>query len=1238
MRARFISLALPLVVMLLAAATTLGAQAGSGTDILTGSVRGPAGEPVAGVSIRFTSVETGVMRATISNQQGRFTMVFPGGGGRYEVEAMFLGMSSLRRTIARLGDEEVLIVNLQMDVAPIALEGVDVTARRTPGTAQREPGNQERSLSGEALNRLPVDATDLNSLASLVPGVVGLDGGDTLGLALSIMGQGPMANQVTLDGTSFGGGEFDGGLGVPQEAVRMTRVITNTYDVSRGQFSGGQISTTTRSGTNNVQGSFSWLLRDPSLQWAQDEGPFGGEFRQNRISGGIGGPILRDRLFYFGSFSFQRRSEGLQSLISADAAALQRLGASPDTVARFLSLLGERGVYAPGVPVPSQRIGDGLNLLGRMDYNLSERHTVTLRGDAQLAQQDPFRVGALGLPQTGGVVESSGGGAMLSLTSRFGNGWINELRAYGSLSQRETMPYAELPAGRVRVASDLEDGTRSVSTLVFGSGTSSGSSDSRTVELTNELSLLIGTRHRVRLGGVFNSSASTQEAVNNRFGTYTFNSLAALEEGRAASFTRALTTRERESGGVNAALYAGDTWRPLDRLQLTYGARLEGSAVASQPAYNPAVEAVFGHRTDAIPGELRVSPRVGFSYNLRPAPDGGPRGVIRGGFGEFRARPAFSLFGAAQDATGLPDAQSQLYCVGAAVPFPDWEAFRQSAANIPSTCAGDAAELPTSGRGNNVTVFDSDFAAARSWRGSLGFQRRVLQFLSISMDANYAVGVSQQGTRDLNLNTQPAFTLPQEGNRPVFVAPGAIVASTGQVPFLASRLHPEFGQVYQMHSELSSRTGQLAMSLNGFLPPLRMFMQGSYTYTRSSDEGSSAGGFGGRWGGGFGGSASLSSTVSNPNEPEWATSDFERRHSFSGTVGRQIRPWVDVTLIGRATAGNPFSPLVGGDINGDGARNDRAFIFDPATTADPALAAGMATVLQTVPDRVRECLVSQLGQLAERNSCMAPWRYSLDMRANFRPELPGIGRRLTVSVDAANTLTGLDRLLHGSAGLRGWGQSARPDNVLLYPRGFDEQTQSFRYEVNERFGVSRDGASALRNPFQLQIQARMAVGRVQQQGGMMGGMGGRGGGRGAGGGGGGAWGGGAGGMDPSAMIDRLIVNPVQGILSMSDTLQLTPEQVERLRVVSDTLQNYQAQLADSVRAQIASVTAGGNPAALMQTITPRLQESRARVTEALREAEEILTPEQWERVPEELRTVRQIQRGGQRGTQPRGPR
>ena len=73
--------------------------------------------------------------------------------------------------------------------------------------------------------------------------------------------------------------------------------------------------------------------------------------------------------------------------------------------------------------------------------------------------------------------------------------------------------------------------------------------------------------------------------------------------------------------------------------------------------------------------------------------------------------------------------------------------------------------------------------------------------------------------------------------------------------------------------------------------------------------------------------------------------------------------------------------------------------------------------------------MSQLGQLAERNSCRQPWTYSLDLRFNLTPTLPRFGRRLTVSIDASNSLGALDRIFNGSDGMKGWGQQKRLDAV-----------------------------------------------------------------------------------------------------------------------------------------------------------------------------------------------------------------
>src|SRR5207245_1178163 len=172
----------------------------------------------------------------------------------------------------------------------------------------------------------------------------------------------------------------------------------------------------------------------------------------------------------------------------------------------------------------------------------------------------------------------------------------------------------------------------------------------------------------------------------------------------------------------------------------------------------------------------------------------------------------------------------------------------------------------------------------------------------------------------------------------------------------------------------------------------------------------------------------------------------------------------------------PFTPIVASDINGDGAKNDRAFIFDPGLTADPAVRAGMQALLDGAPASVRRCLRTQLGRIAARNSCTGPWQPSLDLQLNWRPDWFGLDRRLTVSLLTVNLLGGLDEWLHGAANLRGWGYAAAPDPVLLHVRGFDPTTAQFHYAVNGRFGATASASGGVTVPFQIALQGRLAIG------------------------------------------------------------------------------------------------------------------------------------------------------------------
>ncbi|MEP7346952.1 MAG: hypothetical protein ABI877_16905, partial [Gemmatimonadaceae bacterium] len=901
-------------------------------------------------------------------------------------------------------------------------------------------------------------------------------------------------------------------------------------------------------------------------------------------------------------------------------ATLSRFGIAPDSVSRFLSRANAIGL-SPNTFFNDNRQQDNVSGLVRLDWLTPGGHSLTLRGDWRWNNQDPSRVSTLSLPQTGGTSKDWGGGVMATFTSNFGGRFLNEFKTYYSVSQREARSFVTFPAGRIQVASVLDDGSQAIASLSFG-GNAGLPSDGKTtgLETTNETSWIAGS-HRLKLGGLLNLSSFEQDVTFNRFGSFTFNSLDDFENNRPASFTRTLQPNVRRGEQLNAAAYLGDSWRLNRDLQLTLGARLEGGRFGNAPAYNPAVDQAFGFKTDFVPSELRASPRVGFSY-FKAGNNGPPRFIIRGGIGEFRGTVSSGLFSSAASATGLQNAQSQLICTGASVPTPDWGLFGTDVSNIPMAClGGGTGGVPT--QRPNVTVFDRDFAAPRSWRGSLGGQKFIFGRYNLNLDLSYARGVAQTGYRDVNLSTTPQFTIASEGGRPVYVPASTIVPASGTTTLLASRIDPAFGQVLTVGSDLASTNRQMTLSIGGITRRGAIINVG-YTLAYSNDQSST--GFGGFGGGGFGGGVGgLASTAANPNIREWAPSNFDRRHSINGTVTYPLSLAFEVTAFGRWSSGAPFTPTVGSDINGDGARNDRAFVFDPANVQDPAVQTAMQTLIANAPNDVKACLQSQLGTVATRNSCRGVWQPSLDLQLNWRPNIWGLNRRLAVSIVTNNLIGGLDRALHGDD-LHGWGSFRGQDNTLLYVRGFDAQTNQYIYQVNERFGASRQGQNGITVPFQIGLQARYTVGPDRMRdmiAGMMRGGGGPGGGGPPGGFGGfgggaanaGAAGGGTananGGTNDFAARAAAALNPIQALIGLKDSVGLTDAQVAKLRPIADSLgaknQHLQAEIQKEMK------NAGANPdfGALMGRMRPRTEAIQKNSLEAIKEAQAILSAEQW---------------------------
>ena len=1188
------------VLLAVALPSAARAQVGATTDIITGVVTDSAGQPLADASVEALSLETQITRRQLTDQRGRYTIVFPDGGGQYTMTARLIGMAPHTATLIRQADEDRLVWNVKLGTSVIELEPVTIRGVRRPVRAPElpTPGSTERVITPDNVARLPIDANDLTALVALVPGVVALEGTDSTAAAFSVAGQRADANALTLDGLLFGSGS------VPQDAVRATRVITSTYDVARGQFSGGLVASTTRSGTNVIQGSANYSLRDNGLTVDGGDSPFTSGFTRNLLSGGLGGPLIHNRLLVFGSAQASLRTDAQPTLLDATATDLERLGVAPDSVARLISILASKGVTSAATVFPSSRESNNYSALLRFDYLLSDAHTLTLRGDWRGSSQDPARVGSLSLPQTGGTLDTDGGGGMVTLTSRFGIHFINEARAYLTSSSRDGDAFTLLPAGRVQVASVLADGSTGISSLAFGGGTGFPQrTRTRGLQTGDELSWLPGTGvHRLKLGLMYNTQRSSDVASTNQLGSFQFNSLADLEAGRPASFQRTLAPTARDATGIDYAFYLGDTWRLARSFQLTYGIRGEGSDFRNPPAYNPAIDASFGRRTDVLPTEKHLSPRAGFSWTLGQTEGGPPAWIVRGGGGEFRSPMPLSLASFAQSSTGLVNSESQFFCVGDGAPSPDWSAYAADPASIPAGCLPGGPAVSTTAP--NALIFGHGFKAPRAWRASLGVQRSVTQRIRVSLDGSYARGVSQTGFADLNLDDTPRFALSSEGNRPVFVDAGQIDPATGALGFTSSRVDPAFGQVIEANSGLGSTSRQVTASIGGITRKGVVF-NAAYTFSRSRDQLSSSG---------FGTQAFGSATTAgNPNLPEWATSDLERRHSFLTTATWPIGGSLEITTIARVTSGTPFTPRVGCDINGDGLRNDRAYIFSPAA-GDPAVAAAMDRLLASAPGRVRGCLTAQLGSIAGRNSCRGPWQGSFDLQLNYRPTILGLRRQLMISVVTVNLLRGMDDLLHGSANAHGWGLTARPDPTLLYVTGFDSTTRNFTYAVNERFGATGGGATAIRSPFQVGIQARLTIGPDRTRQALEGLR------RGA--------------PGAAGLVNRMasfLPNPADSVLAMKDSLALSAEQQARLRVLADSVTAGHKALAEAIQAEVTK--AGPNPdqVRLFAALRPMLQGAQAALRKAITDVQAVLTAEQWAKVPERIRTPRGRGAGGPGG-------
>jgi hypothetical protein len=294
---------------------------------ISGTVKDPSGNVVVNATITAREANTGISHVTHTDSKGYYTFpVLP--VGHYVLDAKAFGFASYERKDIALDTNAALTLN-----ASLAIGSVSQSVTVTDNTLHVETESTEMGqvITGRQMTAVPLDGRSYTDLLSLQPGVapetaitsstvqdVGatiLNPSGTLNPGnLSVNGQKETANYFGVNGSDVEEDVNAGTAVIPNlDAISEFRIITSNYDAEYGEFSGGQISVVTKSGTNAFHGDAFDFLRNTDLDARNYFSPTRGAFRQNQFGGTFGGPIRKDKLFFFLDYQGTRQTQGIDT-------------------------------------------------------------------------------------------------------------------------------------------------------------------------------------------------------------------------------------------------------------------------------------------------------------------------------------------------------------------------------------------------------------------------------------------------------------------------------------------------------------------------------------------------------------------------------------------------------------------------------------------------------------------------------------------------------------------------------------------------------------------------------------------------------------------------------------------------------------------------------------------------------------------------------------------------------------
>ena len=901
---------------------TLNAQVSGGA--LSGIVTDASQAAIPNAQVTLIDVATGVAGTVATDERGFYTApdLLP---GSYEMTIAAPGFTTQVRTGITLNVGARPVLNVVMQPGDPA-RVVRVSAEAPTDPASSAVGG---NVSTSTVVDSPLNGRDWTQLATLQAGVTGVQAGSAqgggnsqrgFGAALSISGARPDQNSYRLDGVSINdysngapGSVLGDNLGV--DAVEQFSVLGSNYPAEYGRTTGGVINAVTRSGTNAFHGSVYEFLRNSALDARNFFDARIPPFKRNQFGGSLGGPLRKDRSFVFADYEGLRQSLGITQVDTVPSATARKGSLSTGVVAvdpavsRFLGAFyplpngplfgnGDTGIFS----FAGQQVTTENYFTAKLDHKLSERDSISgtfMRDNSNVVQPDPFDellAKVVSRRQLVTLREQHIFNSKFLNASRFG--FNRAVAIEGGVTKVMNPLLADaafgfvpgLFVGEVQAVPGITNFTGGLNAQHPGTRSSSRNVTWNSFQWTDDAVLIKGV-HALQFGALVERMQDNLLSTTRINGVFKFSSLSDLLTNRPRNFVGLLPV-PIPTFGIRQTLfgtYLQDDIHVRKNLTINAGARYE---MATVPTEAHGRLSNLGHLTDTEPQlgspyflnpTIRnFEPRVGFAWS--PFTDG--KAAIRGGFGIFDVLP-------------LP------YTFTLITPFPVPFSHRVFGDVLPPGSFPTGAFPELAGDSTTASATYIEHAPKRSYvmQWNLSASREITNGLNLTIGYVGSRGVHQPFRVDNFDMVLP--TLTPAG----YLFPPAPSSQ---------KLNPNFGRVTGMLWQANSFYDALQAVVTKRLSQGLQF-RGAYTFGKSID--------------------TLSATVADDAYPNGllnplffdqrttrGLSDFDVRQTFVSNftwevpapkMGSRLTEWAfggwQVGGIYRASSGQPFTPLLGGD-------------------------------------------------------------------------------------------------------------------------------------------------------------------------------------------------------------------------------------------------------------------------------------------------------------------------------------